>query len=82
MNPPDPVTLLTALGLGHYAAAIVALLLCIGYLVTWVAPLVPPPGANAGALRVFVYNVMQKIAGNVRYAKNANVPTIPTTPSA
>lgn len=70
---PDPISLLAQLGLGQYAAGVLALVMCFGYIVTWLAPLLPavPPTSYFGLL---AYNVVQKIAGNVRNAKNANAP--------
>lgn len=66
----DPTSLLTALGLGGYTAAAIPLLMCLGYIVTWIAPLIPAPGPNASGFVTFLYAVVQKIAGNVGLAKN------------
>lgn len=69
---PDPISLLAQLGLGQYAAGIVALAMCTAYVVTWFAPLLP--AAPTSPVALFFYNVVQKIAGNVGNAKNANAP--------
>lgn len=73
---PNPVDVLTALGLGHYAAGILALLACAGYLITWIAPLLPavPP---TGSVALFVFNVIHAIAANVGGAKNASAMVSP-----
>lgn len=69
---PDPIAILTMLGLGKYAAGIVALVMCAGYVITWLAPLLTLP--TSGGTKLFLYNVVQKIAANVGNAKNAVAP--------
>jgi hypothetical protein len=51
--------------------------MCVGYAVTWLAPIVPPPAPTSGNLRRFLYALVNKIAGNVGGAANANAPAIP-----
>jgi hypothetical protein len=67
---PDLTTLLTTLGLGHYAAALISLALCLGYMITWIAPLIPAPSATSGTAYTFIYAAINKIAGNVGHATN------------
>lgn len=66
---PNPVALLTPV-FGADAAAIVSFLAFIGYVITWVAPMLPPPTENANPGWKFVYQVANKIAANIGYAKN------------
>lgn len=73
----DPTSLLMALGLGKYAAAAVALAVCAGYGVTWIAPLLPPPSPASSALARVLYAAVNKIAANVGHAANATAPVAP-----
>lgn len=69
MTEPSPTALLTPI-FGAYTASIISLLAFVGYIITWVAPLLPPPAPTANPGWKFVYAVISKIGGNVGYAKN------------
>ena len=78
MDGPSP-NILTSLGLGAYAASIVSLIAFLGYVITWIAPLVPAPSATVHPVLLFLYTIMNKIAGNVGHATNANAGEVPKT---
>lgn len=65
----DPSAILTPL-LGASAASIISLLAFIGYIITWLAPILPPPSETASPVWKFAYAVANKIAGNVGHARN------------
>lgn len=69
----DPVTMLTALGLGHYASGIILWFCLIGYAVTWLAKRMAPPAQNCGWYAT-LYGVINEIAHNSGHAANATAP--------
>jgi hypothetical protein len=66
----DPTTVLTALGLGKYAASVIVLLAFIGYLITHLLPYLPPPTATSPTWWAVVYRILNGIAGNYGNAKS------------
>jgi hypothetical protein len=74
MTPtPDPslTTLLTSLGLGHYAAGIASLVALVGTILPQIMPfLTVPTAASSGWYRV-VYGVLARVTGN--YHNNSPV---------
>lgn len=74
----DPITVLTSIGLGKYAAGIVSLSMCVAYVVTWFAPLMPAPTDADSRAYKMLYAIIQKIGANVGHAANLG----DATPSA
>lgn len=67
--PISPTALLTPI-FGADTAAVISFLAFIGYVITWIAPLLPPPSDGASQTWKTAYAVITKIAGNIGYARN------------
>lgn len=79
MTEPSPAAILTPI-FGAYSASVISLIMFLGYVITWVAPLLPPPGINASWGWKFAFAVINKIGGNVGYAKNKEPAPLPPMP--
>lgn len=73
MTVPDQATwlaVLTMLGLGQYAASIIAVVGLLGFILVHVMPWIPAPAATAPAWRKALYSLLSYLAGNYFHASN------------
>ncbi len=66
---PDPVAILSPL-FGSHTASLISFLALMGYIITWIAPLLPVPVEGSSVTWRFTYAAVNKIAGNVGHARN------------
>lgn len=66
---PDPIALLTPI-FGSHTAALISFLALMGYVITWIAPLLPAPAADSSRTWRITYAVVNKIGANVGHARN------------